>query len=238
MKVIGFIIAGAIALAAQSAAASVVIIPSGATSATLDQWGQARTMIEQANPYTKGPVELASGMTFRSASVHSVAGYIGDYSFGSQGSWSGPAKPMAGLNAMVGEMTIDFQTPVSAVVAELNWIAGGQDALPVVMSIYNSAGDLLESFQLTGGKGGDQAPGVFGFERASNDIARLVLSNGKIGARDFHTRTLSRFSGFGPETRLSAPVPEPATWTMMILGFGLTGLMVRARRPAAARVGA
>jgi hypothetical protein len=28
-----------------------------------------------------------------------------------------------------------------------------------------------------------------------------------------------------------APVPEPATWAMMILGFGLVGLGARARRP-------
>lgn len=238
MKFIGSIIAGAIALAAHSASASVVIMPPGTTSATLDHWGQARTMIEQANPYASGPVEMASGVTFHSTNAHSVAGYIGDYSFGSHGSWSGPAKPMIGLNTAVGDMTIDFQTSVSAVVAELNWIAGGHDALPVVMSIYNSAGVLLESFQLTGGKDGDQAPGVFGFERAGNDIARLVLSNGKIGARDFHTQNIPGFSAFGGEARLSAPVPEPATWTMMILGFGLTGLMVRARRQAPARVGA
>lgn len=236
MKFIGFIIAGAIALAAQSAAASVVIMPPKTTSATLDHWGQARTMIEQANPYTSGPVEMASGVTFRSTTRHSVAGYVGEYGFGANGVWSGPAKPMIGLNAAVGDMTIDFQTPVSGVVAELNWIAGGQGSLPVIMSIYNSAGVLLETFQLSGGKDADQSPGVFGFERAGADIARLVLSNGWIGARDFHTRTIPEFGGFAGEARLSAPVPEPQTWAMMILGFGLTGLMFRARRPAVARI--
>ena len=28
-------------------------------------------------------------------------------------------------------------------------------------------------------------------------------------------------------------VPEPATWGMMVLGFGMTGLAVRRRRPSA-----
>jgi hypothetical protein len=35
-------------------------------------------------------------------------------------------------------------------------------------------------------------------------------------------------------TNLSSAVPEPATWAMMIIGFGVAGGALR-RRPAAAR---
>lgn len=35
--------------------------------------------------------------------------------------------------------------------------------------------------------------------------------------------------------QMRAAVPEPSTWAMLILGFGLTGAMVRRRRPALAR---
>lgn len=41
-------------------------------------------------------------------------------------------------------------------------------------------------------------------------------------------------SGVGVGTVVTAPVPEPATWAMMILGFGLVGGMLRAR-PVAPR---
>jgi hypothetical protein len=36
----------------------------------------------------------------------------------------------------------------------------------------------------------------------------------------------------GPPPPPPPPVPEPATWMTMILGFGLTGWMMRRRRPA------
>jgi hypothetical protein len=32
-------------------------------------------------------------------------------------------------------------------------------------------------------------------------------------------------------------VPEPSTWTTMIMGFGLAGAMMRRRRFAAAKIG-
>lgn len=50
------------------------------------------------------------------------------------------------------------------------------------------------------------------------------------------------FAIFGPQTALSpaaelnlvtAPVPEPATWAMMILGFGAVGTAIRRKRVAA-----
>jgi hypothetical protein len=42
-------------------------------------------------------------------------------------------------------------------------------------------------------------------------------------------------TGFGQNYafRISAVVPEPATWVMMIVGFGATGLLLRRRRRSA-----
>ena len=47
---------------------------------------------------------------------------------------------------------------------------------------------------------------------------------------------LSGTYGFAPGYRLtiSNAVPEPATWAMMIVGFGLVGLSARRRREAVA----
>ena len=39
--------------------------------------------------------------------------------------------------------------------------------------------------------------------------------------------------GAGLKLNLSSAVPEPATWAMMIAGFGMIGAMVRRRRAAA-----
>ena len=39
--------------------------------------------------------------------------------------------------------------------------------------------------------------------------------------------------GAGLKLSLSSAVPEPATWAMMIAGFGMIGAMVRRRRAAA-----
>lgn len=40
---------------------------------------------------------------------------------------------------------------------------------------------------------------------------------------------------FGNTTRTPGGVPEPATWTMMLMGFGLVGASLRARRSGTAR---
>lgn len=234
MKVVGLIIAGVVAAIAQSASASVIFMPSDTDQATLDHWGQARTMTVQAQPYTSGPVEMASGVTFHSTNASSVVGYVGGYGFASNGAWSAGDAPMAGLNTSLGEMTFDFSGPVASVMAELNWAPGYSDGEPIFISAFNADGVLLESYQLTGGEDGDKTPGFYGFERGTADISRLVMSNGYIGARRFYTQSGyggGGFGGFGGEAEVVlAPAPEPATWTMMIMGFGASGLMLRRSR--------
>ena len=39
--------------------------------------------------------------------------------------------------------------------------------------------------------------------------------------------------GFSDAVQVPAPVPEPATWTMMLLGFGAAGYAIRRRRKTA-----
>jgi hypothetical protein len=239
MKVVGLIIAGVVAAIAQSASASVLYMPSDTDQSTLDHWGQARTMTVQAQPYTAGPIEMASGVTFHSTYSSSVVGYTGGYGFGANGYWGDGGPAMAGLNTSVGEMTFDFDTPMSAVMAELNWAPDFSGGQPIFISVFDADGLLLESYQLTGRPDGDRAPGFYGFQHAGADISRLVLSNGYIGARRFYTQSAYHEGGFGgfspPAVGEHMPVPEPATWAMMIVGFGASGLMLRrARRLAPA----
>lgn len=239
MKFLGLIIAGALAAVAQSAAAAVIFMPAGTSQTTLQNWGDPRTMAVQANPFTAGPLQAGSGVTYHSTNASSVLGYTGDYNFGPKPAWSAGGVAMAGLNAAEGAMTFDFDTPVAAVVAELNWAPGYANGQPIFISIYNAANELLETFQLSDGADNLLDTGFYGFSRDNADISRIVMTNGYIGARNFYTRAVGGGSGapgFGASVLVAdAPVPEPATWALMIMGFGSAGAMLRRRRLAYAR---
>jgi len=60
-------------------------------------------------------------------------------------------------------------------------------------------------------------------------VARSMIQNGeiKMGGLGGSNLIVSQFGG-------AAPIPEPAVWTMMILGFGAVGSMIRRRRAFAA----
>jgi hypothetical protein len=240
VKILGLIIAGALAAISQQAAASVVFMQSNTPQIMLQDWGVARQMTARSDPFSAGPVGFGSGVTYSASSANSVIGATGAYSFGSNGSWKGT--PMAGLNTAQGSMTFDFTTPVSSVMAELNWDPNHSDGQLIYIAIYNSFGDLLETFQLADGDAGlDSA--FYGFTRGTADISRMVLSNGYIGARNFYTNTQANYGGGyngpfnnlvedGPhgEHNLQAAVPEPGTWLLMIVGFGACGAMLRRSR--------
>jgi hypothetical protein len=88
----------------------------------------------------------------------------------------------------------------------------------------------------TGGGGGGGAFVGGGFSGTIASPLEFVQP----GSDDIDTTPPPEF-GFEPPlvSDVIAAVPEPASWAMMILGFGLTGLLVRARRrleTAAARV--
>ena len=64
------------------------------------------------------------------------------------------------------------------------------------------------------------AVGTYNFSELE---ARLGIANYKIGERRF-TAT------FGNGVTIGAAVPEPATWAMMLVGFGMMGATLRYRR--------
>ncbi|HEX5377002.1 MAG TPA: PEPxxWA-CTERM sorting domain-containing protein [Phenylobacterium sp.] len=243
MKFLGLIIAGALAVISQSAAASVIFLPADTSKALLQGWGDVRAMDEQVQPFTDGPVTFGDGVTFSSTHEGSVIGYVGGYGFGQNPYWAAGGDPMAGLNTAEGAMTFEFATPVASVLAEINWATGYSDGQPIFISIFDSSDQLLETFQLSDGDVDLLETGYYGFSRGTADIRRLVMSNGYIGARNFYTNYGSGGGGggFGPQViggeSLQAAVPEPATWLMMIVGFGASGAMLRrARRPVPAVV--
>ena len=242
MKILGIIIAGAIAAISQSATASVIFMPSDSSATTLQTLGTAQTMAPRHNVFDDGPVQIGQNITYRSNRNQSVVGYNGSYNFGSS-SWSAGGAPMVGLNTSMGAMSFDFAHPLATVAAELNWAKGFSDGTPIYMAIFNSANELIETFQLSSGYGDQWGTGYYGFSRSNADISRLVLYNGYIGARNFYTSNDFfsggyNYGGYGGVggggsqqiDNLEAAVPEPGTWMLMILGFGATGTMLRRAR--------
>lgn len=152
-----------------------------------------------------------------------MLGYNGGYSFIDNGFTD---ETLVGLNStsdiygVSDTMSFSFAAPVSAVGAVLNW---APNVAPVTISAYDVGGSLLESFTLSAGLENLAAPNSFyGFQRSSADIASFRLTDGYVAA----------IGGLS----VSGAVPEPATWAMMILGFGAVGGAMRRRQSVAAKV--
>jgi hypothetical protein len=73
----------------------------------------------------------------------------------------------------------------------------------------------LFMFQSGDGAGGPNGPIAFGVNQSFSAVA---FSDGQIIG-----------SGTNFTTPVTAPVPEPATWAMMLLGFGMMGFAMRKR---------
>lgn len=150
----------------------------------------------------------------------SVFGYTQGYSFSSNGSSSGV--PLTGLNdssdvyQTVDSMTFSFATPVSSAGAVWNWV---QNAAPVSLYAYNSSDALIGSYTFSANDLNFGAPDTFvGFTFSAPMIAKIVATDGYIAA-----------IGGLSVTGLAA-VPEPATWGLMIGGFGVAGVALRRAR--------
>lgn len=87
---------------------------------------------------------------------------------------------------------------------------------------------LFEGGQITGGglANGNQVIG------ATNGFVTFRSDGAKIVSADF----TSTSNSFEFDNLASGAVPEPATWAMMILGFGVIGSAVRRRRSVTARL--
>jgi opacity protein-like surface antigen len=168
---------------------------------------------------TTDPLVLAPGVVASPApGARFTPGYTGGYGFSSNGFWSGIS--MIGLDRPTGYFTIDFASPISAFLGELNWTTG--NASNGSIEIYGLNG-LLESLTLESNGANAVAPGFRGFSRATNEITSVRFNNEYIGVRNISTLS-------------AAAVPEPATWLMMILGFAAIGGTMRRRQRVTAQI--
>ena len=133
--------------------------------------------------------------------------------FGGNGQWTGPLMQVSGGGRGLVEFV--FDTKQSAVLFDMNWVPGLSNVGDLVLSIFDTRGQLLETANIAyGGR-----PGFFGFgERQSADIAKLTVTGSSFGIRNMRV------------TDVVTPVPEPSTWAAMVLGFMSIGGAARFRK--------
>lgn len=176
--------------------------------------------------FTFGP-EIVGGYTFTAApggggnsGKGSVVGQ-GGYGLGSNGSFGGDAVYI-GVDSRTGYDNLMLNSgPVSQLGFYMNYCpnCGGDDP---TISALDSSGNPFESFDLAtlapistpGGMNvfafrgiADASADIYGLRFGGNYILVTGTANGETGA-----------------------VPEPATWAMMLFGFGAIGFATRRRR--------
>ena len=207
------------------AALSLAAVVGSANAATITAPVGTFVAFANVNQFTAGPVTVAPGITWTSTNTGnqggSVYGWSGGYGFNGNGFSSGV--PLAGLNdssdayGSVDTMTFAFSSPVSAVGSVLNWVPSNA---PVTIAAYDASNNLLDSLVLSVGGAISVSPNSFyGFQEGSANISRFTLTDGYVAA-----------IGGLTVSSLSAGVPEPAMWAMMLVGFGAVGLTLRGKK--------
>ncbi|HEX8483901.1 PEPxxWA-CTERM sorting domain-containing protein [Sphingomonas sp.] len=195
-----FAAAALMTLAAPAVAAPIVSLPGGSV------------LTMGAFQKTNGPTSVAPGVTF-TATNDGYVGYEGAWGFEKHDTWEGA--PLLGLNSASGSFTLNFDTAITGFLAEVNWAGNLYDDASI--TAFDMAGNELERIALTEHSMDLEEPGFFGFANTAAPIKSIRFSNSYIAIRNL---------AIVP----TAAVPEPATWAMMLLGFGMMGATLRYRR--------
>jgi hypothetical protein len=208
----------ALTLAAPASAAALITNGTGFTGTGLDLTG-----FTGFYDFTAGPVALPGGITYTSTSSSSVIG-TGGYGLNENG--VAATTPIIGTNGTTNTITLTFANPVSAFGAGFSYAVIGNAPVGTapVISAFDINGSLIASYDLEA-----LAP------IRSNGANEFFLFRG-IDGQGTGIKSFTMTGGFiiAAGTFTNAAIPEPASWAMLIAGFGLTGAVMRRRRAAIA----
>lgn len=129
-------------------------------------------------------------------------------------------------------LQLDFAAPLSAF--GLDVLHQSFDCCTYVNYLVYNSGGLIASGGIIGGAGGGGAPGgvsFFGVYSSDADITRIVFSESD--DNDQYPDANIGYDTFRFAVPSDGAVPEPASWALLITGFGFAGAALR-RRPRAA----
>lgn len=204
-------------LAAGQASAQLLTSSAGYTGPVLDL-----TAYNSFYTFTSGPVALPGGITYSSTSSSSVIGFGG---YGLQQNGSLPTALIVGTNSPSATVTFSFASPVSMFGGDMNYSLLFSNGLPdgnnPVISAFDSLNGLIASYDLfalapISTPGGVDAFEFRGIDGGGTPIASFTISGG--------------FAVIAGQVGAVGSVPEPATWAMMLIGFGAVGYSARRRR--------
>lgn len=163
--------------------------------------------------YTTGPETVAPGVTFSGDEGSQLGAFIAD--LGTNGTW-GAGNYFAATDG-IGELRFTFDTLTQGAGALVNHFALPElPMLAVVVSAYGDNNQIIETYNVPVVTMMDSlnAGSFVGITRDSADI-----------------RSIS-FKGYAivlDNVAVTAPVPEPETYAMLLAGLGLIGMVARRR---------
>lgn len=219
-----------------AAATAVVALSAGfsAAEAAVTTYTDAAAFAAATTGGTTATFGTGSGSTYVGASPVTGPGYSITASdawlFNNNPSWTNYYYNWGTGNVLTFKqndvITINFTTPVTAFSINLSTFA--DDNNPATPA---GAPSTLYGFDVTVGTGqgsyvvSTNAFPTMAFFGATSDTAFTSIT--LTGGNNF-----TNFDNLTLATAVSGAVPEPATWAMMIGGFGLAGVAVRRRRRA------
>lgn len=210
---------------------SVTAQASSLLTSSVGYTGPALTFLASQNVeyfYTNGPTALGNGISFTSTVDQGSSIGRGDVPsdvyFGLADNGRAQNVVTIGLESVNSEfMTLTFTDAVQSFGALMNYARfsdGTPHANPVI-SAYDSANNLIASYDL-------EALAPIITPGATDQFAfRGILSSGAL-IKSFRLGG-SQIIATGA---VAGAVPEPATWALMIVGFGMVGASMRKRSPA------